>query len=350
MDEKVARLQDRITEIGNPENQYAVYKASADKRKNIETSIKEYDASFVRLHAEQAEYVQALETFAGLDNDISSMREKIEEHKPGYNQYVRNHKTAEQLPERKTKVANFKTELDTASDKTKKLRDQLTEISLSYSSEEHNQLNASFNQLNRDQAALESRVESLEGQLTTTEEKVNDLLPLESQKESSQTELDTLNAVSDSLTFLRKTIRDAGPHIVKQLLQTISEEADRIFGEILNDYTVRLNWTNDYEIQLEQNGYTREFSQLSGGEKMAAALAVRLALLREMSEIRLAFFDEPTANLDDERRNNLAQQITKIKGFEQLFVISHDDTFERETDLVLHISKENGKSRIEQEG
>ena len=80
---------------------------------------------------------------------------------------------------------------------------------------------------------------------------------------------------------------------------------------------------------------------------MAAALAVRLALLREMSDIRIAFFDEPTAHLDDERRENLAAQISQIKGFHQLFVISHDDTFEGTTHHVLRISKENGISQVE---
>ena len=80
---------------------------------------------------------------------------------------------------------------------------------------------------------------------------------------------------------------------------------------------------------------------------MAAALAVRLALLREMSDVDIAFFDEPTANLDDERRENLAEQITGIKGFSQLFVISHDDTFEQETQHVVHIRKEDGVSRVE---
>jgi DNA repair exonuclease SbcCD ATPase subunit len=77
---------------------------------------------------------------------------------------------------------------------------------------------------------------------------------------------------------------------------------------------------------------------------MAAALAVRLGLLRQVSTINLAFFDEPTANLDERRRDNLAEQILEIKGFSQLFVISHDDTFEQDTDHVIHVVKEDGKS------
>jgi len=82
-------------------------------------------------------------------------------------------------------------------------------------------------------------------------------------------------------------------------------------------------------------------------KKTAAALAVRLALLREVSALRIAFFDEPTAHLDPEWRENLAAQITQIKGFHQLFVISHDDTFERETHHVLRVTKENGVSQVE---
>ena len=76
---------------------------------------------------------------------------------------------------------------------------------------------------------------------------------------------------------------------------------------IMADYTARLRWTEDYEIVLMAGGRECTFKQLSGGEQMAAALAVRLALLREVSAVDVAFFDEPTANLDDHRRDNLAE-------------------------------------------
>ena len=62
----------------------------------------------------------------------------------------------------------------------------------------------------------------------------------------------------------------------------------------------------------------------------------------------IAFFDEPTANLDDHRRDNLAEQILSVKGFSQLFVISHDDTFEQDTDHVVRVEKVNGASCVAQ--
>jgi exonuclease SbcC len=112
------------------------------------------------------------------------------------------------------------------------------------------------------------------------------------------------------------------------------------------DHSARLRWTEDYGVELVSSGRERTFAQLSGGEQMAAALSVRLALLKEVSEIDVAFFDEPTANLDEHRRDNLARQILDVKGFSQLFVISHDDTFEQDTDNVVRVAKEDGASRV----
>ena len=80
---------------------------------------------------------------------------------------------------------------------------------------------------------------------------------------------------------------------------------------------------------------------------MGAALALRLALLRETSRIDVAFFDEPTAHLDPERRESLAEQIMGVKGFSQLFVISHDDSFERYAQNYVHIVKDETGSHWE---
>ena len=101
-----------------------------------------------------------------------------------------------------------------------------------------------------------------------------------------------------------------------------------MYREITGNAERTLKWSEDYGIDLEEGGYDRPFVSLSGGEQMAAALSVRLALLKQLSDIRIAFFDEPTTNMDAGRRENLAQQISQIKHFDQLFVISHDDTFE----------------------
>jgi DNA repair protein SbcC/Rad50 len=59
-----------------------------------------------------------------------------------------------------------------------------------------------------------------------------------------------------------------------------------------------------------------------------------------LADLNVAFFDEPTTNMDLPRRVKLAEAIANIKTFRQLFVISHDDTFEQVTENVIVVTRE----------
>jgi exonuclease SbcC len=104
---------------------------------------------------------------------------------------------------------------------------------------------------------------------------------------------------------------------------------------------VALAWTEDYEIRIQEGGHWRGFKSLSGGEQMCAALAIRLALLKVLVEIDIAFFDEPTTNMDQNRRHQLAESLSHLRSFQQLFVISHDDAFEQMTENIIRVNRES---------
>jgi DNA repair protein SbcC/Rad50 len=97
------------------------------------------------------------------------------------------------------------------------------------------------------------------------------------------------------------------------------------------------------------DGVLRERSddQLSGGQMMSAVVALRLALLQTIGA-RIAFFDEPTSNLDAERRENLARAFRAIDvgkeevtehWYDQLFLVSHDVSFTEITDQMISLDK-----------
>jgi len=133
-------------------------------------------------------------------------------------------------------------------------------------------------------------------------------------------------------------LKNAGEQVAQVYRLKLSQRAEAIYRQITSE-PVRLEWTDDYDIRLidvyDKNERIRSFKQLSGGEQMAAALAVRLGLI-EFSKLKLAFFDEPTSNLDAVRRSSLAQMFQRIPGeLEQIFIISHDDTFDTITQNVI---------------
>ena len=150
-------------------------------------------------------------------------------------------------------------------------------------------------------------------------------------------EQERLRKVFETTDYIRETLKKAAPHVGEILRYEIAREATNMFREVSGEIGRSLKWTEDYEILLDENGYQRPFANLSGGEQMAAALSIRLALLTQLSDVRVAFFDEPTTNLDRERRERLAQQIGQIRNFNQLFVISHDDTFESNVDHQIYV-------------
>jgi exonuclease SbcC len=150
-------------------------------------------------------------------------------------------------------------------------------------------------------------------------------------------EKERLENVAEATTFIRDTLKEAAPRVARNYVYHVSLEANQMFREITGNAEQTLRWAEDYSIVLEEDGYERPFQSLSGGEQMSAALSVRLAILKQLSDVRIAFFDEPTTNLDAERRENFAQQISRIRHFDQLFVISHDDTFDNYVDNVISI-------------
>ena len=152
-------------------------------------------------------------------------------------------------------------------------------------------------------------------------------------------EKERLESVAEATAFIRDTLKEAAPRVARNYVYHVSIEANQMFREIMGDGSRSLKWAEDYAVVLEEDGYERPFASLSGGEQMAGALAIRLGLLKQLTDVRIAFFDEPTTNMDLERRENLAQQISRITNFDQLFVISHDETFDNFVDNVIEVRR-----------
>ncbi len=151
--------------------------------------------------------------------------------------------------------------------------------------------------------------------------------------------------------FLRNQVfKNVSAELSERFREEISLRADRIY-RVIAESDEELRWGDNYQIILRDmaDGAIRERSddQLSGGQTMSAVVALRLALLQTIGA-RIAFFDEPTSNLDASRRENLANAFRAIDvgreevaehWYDQLFLISHDVTFTEITDQTLLIGR-----------
>jgi exonuclease SbcC len=242
------------------------------------------------------------------------------------------------------KVADHEKLFDAARLATKELGDLLSAAERNaeaarknYDRDRHTRERSSLKQLEQRISEMRATMAAMTGR---RDQLSSEIARLNEQRESLKTEFvekDRLAKVADTTAFIRDTLREAAPRVARNYVHHVSVEACQMYREISGYADQTLNWSVDYGVSLEEEGYERPFGNLSGGEQTAAALSVRLAILKQLSDIRIAFFDEPTTNMDAERRENLAQQIGQIKNFDQLFLISHDDTFEGYVDNVISV-------------
>lgn len=134
----------------------------------------------------------------------------------------------------------------------------------------------------------------------------------------------------EKIKKIREIFKNIGSDLTGQYLNNISYSANQMWQELKSDDR-ELTWQNDYNIKVGDE----DFIQLSGGEQMLGAIAVRIALLQYSApEIKLIILDEPTANIDKDNRESLAEAIRELQGYSQILVVSHDSCFESITDNV----------------
>jgi exonuclease SbcC len=342
-----ARLEQQLAELGDARRQYQRLAEQAGRRAGLEERLETERHAAGALEASLAEIEHALVPFVDLDRRLAEQRTSLGRHEEAHRRYLEHAQTAADLPARRALGESLRAQKAEVTAERDATQAQAEAIAADFDPE-------ALAVARQHEAGLQSEQARLGGQLSRLRQEVADagreIDELEEAKRALVAEQAAMAEHQQVLAlaeFIREVIRRAGPYVTRRLLQQVSLEAARLFSDVMADHTGRLRWQENYDIVLEKDGRERSFQQLSGGEQMAAALAVRLALLRELSAIDVAFFDEPTSNLDDARRDSLAEQILSVKGFSQLFVISHDDTFERVTNHTVRVRKENGVSKVE---
>ncbi|MFN7948347.1 MAG: SMC family ATPase [Blastocatellia bacterium] len=332
---QLAAAQAELDSLNDPHGRAAalsqLISREADHQREAETA--ERRAAEVAAQLEQIN--AALEAFATLDARMAEAGALRAASQHDYQAFIANEKAAATVTACEREVATIAADSAEAEAALMTARQQLQQLETDYNAELHQRAQGKLAQ-SRDRATqLATQLEHLREQFTDLQAQLVAFEAVRQRMREERAAKEKAVRLQATADFIRDILLKAAPFITETWLLSISHEANQLFREITSRYDVTLRWSGDYEITLEEEGRDRPFASLSGGEQMAAALSVRLALLRQLSEINLAFFDEPTTNLDEERRRSLAQQIGRIKAFQQLFVISHDDSFESFTDQVI---------------
>ena len=337
LESEFTRIEAELAALDNPKARIAVLEKAATREFELREAITKIESNLERLESDRQITREELEKYKDLDSQWAQSSSERDETAEAHRMYLTNEALAASLGERSKDFDESKAESSRLTEAVQSAERVFAEASSGYDRERHLAEQAEL-------LAAERRKAELGATLKAKQDRENDLAAeiarLAEKRKAMHDEFrekERLEKIAETTTFIRDTLKEAAPRVARNYVHHVSLEANQMFREISGNAEYSLKWNDDYGISLEESGYDRPFQSLSGGEQMAAALSVRLALLKQLSDIRIAFFDEPTTNMDAERRERLAEQIGRIKYFEQLFVISHDDTFEGYMDNEIHL-------------
>ncbi len=338
-----------LAELKDPRGRVEALTREAEGITAIREKVGSNESEIAASNDKKMSLSQTLEKFAAFEPDWAKFSDQRDSTADAHREYLTNELSAKALPQREKELGSLTSEFEKIRTQAQSAEQQFDETAKNYDREKHNTVRAELLSLEKELAETNARLSLTKNRQGELEKELGRLSEVRMLMRAEYLEKDRLDKVGEVTKFIRDTLKEAAPRVAKLRIYQVSNEANQIFREITGNPERSLKWTEDYGLVLEEGGYERPFQSLSGGEQMAAALSIRLALLKQLSDVRLAFFDEPTTNMDAERRQNLAEQISQITEkhtFDQLFVISHDDTFEDYVNNIVKVG--DNEENIEQ--
>jgi len=328
--EQIAHLSDKLQSLQNAHDREKIVIHKLQEQESTHLHLEQLQEQQRLLSQQLQKATQQKQSYQHIPLQISETERKLESLEEQYLQWSQLSHIDDDLTSSHEEMASLERELGDCQKHLHSLiiptKDELAQEKqlLQSSIEESNQLAGEIYAISYSLTQKENDLQSLQKRHSQHQEKIDQLKILNNKQENAQ--------------LMRQTFKQLSTNLSLHYTSSISSRASMLFSEIMGNSSYQLRWTEDYELLALAAGRELSFVMLSGGQQIAAAIAVRLALLREISNFRFAFFDEPTAHLDQDRRQQLAIQLSSIKSFEQLFVITHDESFAGQANHTINLT------------
>lgn len=332
---ELASSETELAAMADPRGRLRLLQTQANEKAELEVRLAGVSARITEIAEKQAAFEAQLTPFAALDADLASALSQRDANSEAHLTFLSNEGIASDLEPRRKAMHQATASLEAATLDAERSTAAHAAALADLDLKKFEETRVLVNSLDRTLAAETAKHNAANERLEKLSAEIGRFAELRKAREQGLAERERLDGLSKTTAFIRDTLKEAAPQIARNYVRHVAVEANQIFREITGNGERSLKWNDDYSVSVEEDSYERPFVSLSGGEQMSAALAVRLALLKQLTEIRIAFFDEPTTNMDEVRRENLASEIRSITNFDQLFVISHDDTFDNYVDNVI---------------
>ncbi len=266
---------------------------------------------------------------------------------PEYDAYVASLKTAERFESAVQRCESYRASLYELEDAYERTRQELSAKERLYSRDEHVRIDDEYDRRRRELDEMRGTESQLLREIDAGKEYETALEQKREELMEREVELNEILADSSFFDEIRESFKKLS-EMRSAFTGKVSQHAVRHWREMVGDGS-EIHWQEDYLLFKTVGDDVISLYEMSGGEKISACLAARLALQEVLGGLGLFILDEPTTHLDEDRCDNLARQIGSITGLNQVIVISHDEAFGAYTKQQINIKKgtNGGGSTIE---
>lgn len=297
------------------------------KEEEIRDSIEENKPALVK-YQELSEEVEKYETL------LNSLKESNE-------LYLENYKKALEKESLEVEKERLKEKESQEEKVLESLRENLLKLENSIISLNKGELEKIQVEKDEKVAEIREKLGGINGEIKNLNDKLVKIKEHENIIRDKKKNLERLKMKLELTKAFRERIKSMGKEVSKNMLKEIEILATENFRKITGRGE-KVIWSNEdkdkYSVYLSGDRGELRFEQLSGGEQVAVAISIRGAMSELFTESRFSIFDEPTNNLDSERRKSLADSIGEIlKNLEQSIIVTHDDTFREMAQKVIEL-------------
>lgn len=349
IDDEITNLEREIDEIKDAYQDYEAAKREITKWPSKE----EIEANLDRINKEinaVSKEIEALIVKLGYrpenpEQELADLRSKKAE-------FDRNEPLAKKKDSLHGEVQGLKQEL---ADKKSALEKVLAEINqLAYDENLHKEQQKAFESKGQEKTKVAAEIVRLETEIKNKNEEkekceieLKKLLEKEKEKATVEEFIKILESIRGAFhkDGLQRLIRARSRPILEKMTRDFFERFNLEFSDVQID--------DDYDISVIGPAGVQTIDQISGGERVALAIALRLAIARLLSgKVETIIMDEPTTHLDEERRKELVNILNSFfreggRIIPQMIVITHHHEIEDVADVIYNVNKKEGYSTVE---
>jgi DNA repair protein SbcC/Rad50 len=278
------------------------------------------------------------------EEDLKNRIEDLKEKDRKYNQLKG---LIVQIPILESQIKNKRDELDSIRSKIDNIENNIK--TCNYSEDKYKNVVFTYERSEENLKELNKEINEIKGKATQIIVDIEDLTIKLNQNNILKEKLEN---VQDYLKLLKeiRTLysRDGIQKELRNLSKPLIQKHTKDFFEQFNFNYSDLKIDEEYNISVFGSEGESRLEMVSGGEKIAIALALRLGITKSMSKgnIETILLDEPTIHLDSYRRHELIDLLRQMSSLPQMIIVTHDSELENAADNIIKVQKDEGISSV----